>query len=130
VAIHRLTCTGQHCASATPANLAGGIAQMKEGVGALLHGVPAFTDVDACHASENYLDVGCSIKEHAMHRIPINGVVLLMLLGAAHLADQWLKSKASRTAVPKAKPVERWENEGGALAPATGGANATSQVPR
>ena len=41
----------------------------------------------------------------------------------------WLSRKAARAATPKSKPLERWENEGGALAPAPGGVTATSQVP-
>ena len=65
-----------------------------------------------------------------MNRMPTSALVLLTLLGAAHLADQWLKSKAARAATLKTKPLERWENEGGALAPAAGDVNASSQVPR
>jgi len=64
-----------------------------------------------------------------MNRIPTSAVVLLTLLGAAHLADGWLTARAARAATPKSKPLERWENEGGALAPAVGGVKATSQVP-
>jgi len=65
-----------------------------------------------------------------MNRIPSRAIMLFALVGLAHLADQWLKSKGARDAAAKPKPVERWENEGGALSPAVGGANATSQVPR
>jgi hypothetical protein len=64
-----------------------------------------------------------------MNRMSTNVVVLLTLLGAAHLVDHWLKSKPARAAASKTKPLERWENEGGALSPAAGGVNATSQVP-
>jgi len=63
-----------------------------------------------------------------MIRVPTNAVVLLTLLGAAHLADQWLKSKAARAAPLKSKPLERWENEGGALAPPAAGVHPPSQV--
>jgi hypothetical protein len=68
-------------------------------------------------------------KDFAMKRIPTSAVVLLTLLAAAHLADDWLRRKAARNETPKSKPLERWENEGGALAPASGGVKATSQVP-
>jgi hypothetical protein len=64
-----------------------------------------------------------------MNRISTSAVVLLTLLGAAYLADRWLTTNAARAATPKSKPLERWENEGGALAPAAGGVKATSQVP-
>ena len=64
-----------------------------------------------------------------MNRISTSAVTLFTLLSAAHLADRWLTSKAARAATPKSKPLERWENEGGALAPAPGGVKATSQVP-
>ena len=73
---------------------------------------------------------GADIEDPAMNRIPTNTVVLLTLLGAAHLADQWLNAKAARAGTVKPKPLERWENEGGALSPVVGGAIATSQVPR
>jgi hypothetical protein len=68
-------------------------------------------------------------KVQALNRIPTSAVVFLTLLGAAHLADQWLKSKAARAATSKTKPLERWENEGGALAPAAVGVNAPSRLP-
>jgi len=64
-----------------------------------------------------------------MKSIPTVAVVVFTLLSAAHLADYWLSRKAARAATPKSKPLERWENEGGALAPAPGGVTATSQVP-
>jgi len=73
---------------------------------------------------------GTDLEDPVMNRIPTSTVVLLTLLWAAHLADQWLKAKAARAGASKPKPIERWENEGGALSPAVGGANATSQVPR
>jgi hypothetical protein len=64
-----------------------------------------------------------------MNRISTGHIVLLALLGSAQLVDYWLQQRNSRRATVPAKPVERWENEGGALSPTAVGTTQTSQVP-
>ena len=62
-----------------------------------------------------------------MKQVPIAGAVLLGLFGMACAVEYWLKERGSGHAT-KRMPVEQWENEGGALAPARG-TTKTSQVP-
>lgn len=50
-----------------------------------------------------------------------------LLLGGAWLLEQWRSTSNQRN---RPHSVETWENEGGALAPGPGGANAASQVAR
>ncbi len=63
-----------------------------------------------------------------MKQVPIAGVVLLGLFGVACAVEYWLRTRSAGHAAAKRMPVEQWENEGGALAPAPGAAK-TSQVP-
>ncbi len=60
----------------------------------------------------------------------VAGVVLLGLFGLANVIDHWLGTRDAGRGTARRMPVEQWENEGGALAPAHGGATETSQVPR
>ncbi len=62
-----------------------------------------------------------------MKQVPIAGVVLLALFGIACGLEYRLRPTLV-TAATKRRPVEQWENEGGALAPAPG-VSKTSQVP-
>jgi hypothetical protein len=61
-----------------------------------------------------------------MKQVPIAGVVLLALFGIACGLEYRLRQRGP--AATKRRPVEQWENEGGALAPAPG-VSKTSQVP-
>ena len=63
-----------------------------------------------------------------MKQVPIASVVVLGLFGVACAAELWLKTRSAGHSAAR-RPVEQWENEGGALAPAPG-ASETSQVPR
>ena len=63
-----------------------------------------------------------------MKQVPIAGVVLLALFGMACGLEYRLRQRRTGPAATKRMPVEQWENEGGALAPAPG-ASKTSQVP-
>ena len=62
-----------------------------------------------------------------MKQVPIAGAVLLGLFGMACAVEYWMRERNSGHAATK-RPVEQWENEGGALAPARG-TTKTSQVP-
>ena len=58
------------------------------------------------------------------------GVVGTTFAAAAIWAiSRWLDQLQARIDHPPRKPMENWENEGGALAPHPGG-HETSQVPR
>jgi len=61
-----------------------------------------------------------------MKQVPIASVVLLALFGMAFGLEYRLRQRGP--AGTKRRPVEQWENEGGALAPALG-VSKTSQVP-
>jgi hypothetical protein len=61
-------------------------------------------------------------------QVPIAGVVLLALFGMACAMEYRLRERSAGRAATRRMPVEQWENEGGALAPAPGASN-TSQVP-
>ena len=63
-----------------------------------------------------------------MKQVPIAGVVLLALFGMACGLEYRLRQRRTGPGANKRVPVEQWENEGGALAPAPG-ASKTSQVP-
>jgi hypothetical protein len=65
-----------------------------------------------------------------MKQMPIAGVVLLGLFGVACAMDHSLRARSAGRGPVRRMPLEQWENEGGALAPASGGATETSQVPR
>jgi len=69
-------------------------------------------------------------EKRVMKKMPISGVVLIGMFGVAWFMDQWLIARSASNRLAKRTPVEQWENEGGALAPASGGATETSQVPR
>ena len=64
-----------------------------------------------------------------MKQVPIAGVILLGLFGMACAVEYRLRTRGGGHAAARRMPVEQWENEGGALAPAPGASN-TSQVPR
>ncbi len=63
-----------------------------------------------------------------MKQMPIAGFVLIGLFGMACAVESWLRTRSAGHAAVRRMPVEQWENEGGALAPAPGVLN-TSQVP-
>ena len=63
-----------------------------------------------------------------MKQVPIAGAVLLGLFGMAYAVEYWLRERGTGHPATKRMPVEQWENEGGALAPARG-TTKTSQVP-
>ena len=58
------------------------------------------------------------------------GVAALGLLGVAYVMNRWLMARSTGGAPARRMPLEQWENEGGALAPAPGGATESSQVAR
>jgi hypothetical protein len=63
-------------------------------------------------------------------RIPIAGVVLLALFGMACAMEYRQRERVAGRGATRRVPIEQWENEGGALAPAPGASNTnTSQVP-
>jgi len=63
-----------------------------------------------------------------MKQVPIAGAVLLGLFGMACVVEYWLRERGTGPSSTRRMPVEQWENEGGALAPARG-TTKTSQVP-
>ncbi len=64
-----------------------------------------------------------------MNRIVTAAVVAAATTAASWAVRRWLDQRYTRLAAPPRKPVETWENEGGALAPQHVAAE-TSQVPR
>jgi hypothetical protein len=64
-----------------------------------------------------------------MKRIVTAAFIAAATTAASWAVRRWLDQRYTRIAAPARKPVETWENEGGALAPHHVSME-TSQVPR
>ena len=64
-----------------------------------------------------------------MKRILTAAILAAATTAASWFVKRWLDSRYARVNAPSRKPIESWENEGGAMAPQHTPVE-TSQVPR